>query len=215
MAKKITMKEHLNVILSLVSAALQDEKSQHTAGEDEGGNNEDDEEINDATIQENLSSSFLTIELAKSFKQLFIVRKEIILVSHLENHAMEDFDISAADIDVDAIPRKTVDSLNLSRRVDSTMVDHLCLILKGIRKKRAARKPGEKVCVSDDTYRENFLSFLKICWEKSGAEGRENALENSAEKLNTISSMETAVAKVISRFIFLDYMCCISSEEGK
>ena len=129
---------------------------------------------------------------------------------------MDDYDISSADFDMDAIPAKTVDSLNLSRRVDSVMVDHLGLILKGMRTKRVVRKGGQKGCGNDDEYRECFLKFLKICWEKSGAEGREDVLEENEEQLIIIHSMEKAIAKVISRFLFLDYMCCIaSSSEGK
>ena len=113
------------------------------------------------------------------------------------------------------IPVKNVDSLNLSRRVDSVMVDLLGLILKGMRTKRAFRPVGQKGCSSDNEYREYLLKFLKICWETSGAEGREDVLEEN-EQLVIIRSMEKAIAKVISRFLFIDYMCCIaSSSEGK
>ena len=96
------------------------------------------------------------------------------------------------------------------------MVDLLGLILKGIRTKRAVRPVGQKGCGSDNEYREDFLNFLKVCWETSGAQGRENVLEENEEQLVIIRSMEKAIAKVISRFLFLDYMCCIeSSSEGK
>ena len=204
-------------VTNQVTTALQEENSQQTEEEDEDcENNEDDKELTDADIKENLSSSVLTIELTNNFKQLFKVRKEIIFLSHLEIHGLEGCDISSADFDIDAIPVKNIDSLNLSRRVDSHTVDLLGLILKGMRTKRVVRKGGQKGCGNDDEYRECFLKFLKICWEKSGAEGREDVLEENEEQLIIIESMEKAIAKVISRFLFLDYMCCIaSSSEGK
>ena len=217
--KKVSAAETIKGILaqlaqvtSVVTTALQEENSQQTAEEDEDcENNEDDKELTDAAIEGNLSSSVLNIELTKNFKQLFKVRKEVIFLSHLENHGMEDFDISAADFDMEAIPVKTVDSLNLSKRVLPVMVDHLGLILKGIRTKRVVRKEGQKECASDDEYRDKYLNFLKVCWVLSGAEKRENVLEENEEQLIIISSMEKAVAKIISRFLFLDYMCCTSS----
>ena len=201
-------------VTNQLTTALQEENSQQTAEEDE--NNEDDKELTDADIKENLSSSVLTIELTHNFKQLFKVRKEVIFLSHLENHGVEDCDISSADFDIDAIPVKNDDSLNLSRRVNPVNVDLLSLILKGMRTKRAFRPVGQKGCGSDNEYREDFLIFLKVCWETSGAEGREDVLEENEEQLVIIRSMEKAIAKVISRFLFLDYMCCIaSSSEGK
>ena len=215
MVKKMKKTDVLIALIAQVTAVLQEENSQQTAEEDEDC--EDDKELTDADIKENLSSSVLTIELTNNFKQLFKVRKEVIFLSHLENHGvMEEYDISSADCDFDLIPDKNVDSLNLSRRVTPEMVDHLGFILKGMRTKRKVRKGGQKGCGNDDEYRECFLKFLKICWEKSGAEGREDVLEENEEQLIIIQSMEKAIAKVISRFLFLDYMCCIaSSSEGK
>jgi len=216
MVKK--MKKTADVLIALIAqmtAVLHEENSQQTAEEDEDC--EDDKELTDADIQEKLSSSVLTIELTNTFKQLLKVRKEVIFLSHLENHGvMEEYDISSADLDFDLIPDKNVDSLNLSRRVTPEMVDLLGFILKGMRTKRAFRPVGQKGCGSDNEYREDFLNFLKVCWETSGAQGRENVLEENEEQLVIIRSMEKAIAKVISRFLFLDYMCCIaSSSEGK
>ena len=70
-------------VTSVVTTALQEENSQQTAEEDEDcENNEDDKELTDAAIEGNLSSSVLNIELTKTFKQLFKVRKEVIFLSH-------------------------------------------------------------------------------------------------------------------------------------
>ena len=216
MVKK--MKKTADVLIALIAqmtAVLHEENSQQTTEEDEDC--EDDKELTDADIKENLSSSVLTLELTNTFTQLLKVRKEVIFLSHLENHGvMEEYDISSADLDFDLIPDKNVDSLNLSRRVTPEMVDLLGFILKGMRTKRAFRPVGQKGCGSDNEYREDFLNFLKVCWDTSGAQGRENVLEENEEQVVIIRSMEKAIAKVISRFLFLDYMCCIaSSSEGK
>ena len=214
MVKKMKKNEVIFALLAQMTAVLHEENSQQTAEEDEDC--EDDKELTDADIKENLSSSVLTIELTNTFKQFLKVRKEVIFLSHLENHGVEDCDISSDDFDFETIPDKNVDSLNLSRRVDHVDVDLLGLILKGMRTKRAFRPVGQKGCGSDNEYREDFLNFLKVCWETSGAQGRENVLEENEEQLVIIRSMEKAIAKVISRFLFLDYMCCIaSSSEGK
>jgi len=50
-------------LIAQVTTALQEENSQQTAEEDEDCvNNEDNKELTDAAIQENLSSSVLTID---------------------------------------------------------------------------------------------------------------------------------------------------------
>ena len=135
MVKKMKKNEVIFALLAQMTAVLHEENSQQTAEEDEDC--EDDKELTDADIKENLSSSVLTIELTNTFKQFLKVRKEVIFLSHLENHGVEDCDISSADFDFDLIPDKTLDSLNLSRRVDPVNVDLLGLILKGMRTKRA------------------------------------------------------------------------------
>jgi hypothetical protein len=183
-------------------------------GDDDSQALEDEfQSLQESEIRDKLNSTILSVELDNRFKDLFNVRKSVILLSHCSNNCV-DLNNTFEDL-----PKSDEETLQLSTQVPVEAVNQLRTIMNGIRTKRKSRSKGCKRDDVDNIYRTDYLSFLAHCWLLSGAWQKVVQIEslkvNVKTKLALVHEMENTISQILSEFIFLGYNECRYSEGNK
>jgi len=174
---------------------------------------EEFQSLEESEIRNKLNSTILSVELDNRFKDLFNVRKSVILLSHCSNNCV-DLNNTFEDL-----PKNDEETLQLSTQVPVEEVNQLRTIMNGIRTKRKSRSKGCKKDDVDNIYRTDYLSFLTQCWVLSGAWQKMGQIEssklNDKTKLALVHEMENTISQILSEFIFLGYNECRYGEGNK
>jgi hypothetical protein len=174
---------------------------------------EEFQSLEESEIRNKLNSTILSVELDNRFKDLFNVRKSVILLSHCSNNCV-DLNNTFEDL-----PKSDEETLQLSTQVPVEAVNQLRTIMNGIRTKRKSRSKGCKRDDVDNIYRTDYLSFLAHCWLLSGAWQKVVQIEslkvNVKTKLALVHEMENTISQILSEFIFLGYNECRYGEGNK
>ena len=201
--KKLTKDELKKRFHAFLASLSDDGNDDSQASESE----EEFESLRESEIRTKLSSIILSTELENRFKDLFNVRKSVILQSHCSNNCVD------ANNKFEDLPKNDEESLQLSEQVPLEEVNLLRKIMSGIQTKRRSRSKGSKKEEVDNVYRSQYLSFLTHCWIISGAGNKVEEI-GSVKKFNDktktahVHKMEDIISQILSEFMFLGYNEC-------